>query len=153
MNTDNERLPMRVLLQRVSSAEVKVDGQVTGRIDSGLVVFFCAMNGDDCTDVGPLVKKIINLRIFQDVHGKMNLSLAKTGGSVLVVSQFTLAADTSRGHRPGFSAAAGSEIGEALYMEFANELRQYCHVETGVFGADMKVSLTNDGPVTIWLER
>lgn len=144
---------MRALLQRVSEAQVTVDGEVIGRTGPGLMILVCAMQGDGEPEAEKLAKKIAKLRIFQDEAGKMNRSLLDTGGGALVVSQFTLAADTSRGNRPGFSAAAAPEDGEHLYRHFADALSALGpSVETGRFGADMKVSLTNDGPVTIWME-
>lgn len=144
---------MRVLLQRVSKASVQVDGTVIGEIEHGILALVCAMDGDTSQDVAPMAKKISKLRIFADEAGKMNRSVLDTNGSVLVVSQFTLAADTSRGNRPGFSRAAPPAAGEALYLEFAQNLRDLgLPVATGRFGADMKVALTNDGPVTIWMD-
>lgn len=144
---------MRVLLQRVSNANVQVDGAVVGEIGQGLLALVCAMDGDTSQDVAPLASKISKLRIFADDAGKMNRSVLDISGSVLVVSQFTLAADTSRGNRPGFSRAAPPADGEAMYLEFAQSLRDIgLPVATGRFGADMKVALTNDGPVTIWMD-
>ena len=144
---------MRCLIQRTTGAGVEVDGRTIGEIGKGLMILVCAMGDDTEANVAQLAKKVVNLRIFADDAGKMNRSLIDIGGSALVVSQFTLAADTSRGNRPGFSAAAGPERGEALYDLFCAELRGHgIDVATGAFGADMKVSLTNDGPVTIWLE-
>lgn len=144
---------MRALLQRVSEAQVTVDGEVIGRTGPGLMILVCAMQGDGEPEAEKLAAKVAKLRIFQDEAGKMNRSLLDTGGGALVVSQFTLAADTSRGNRPGFSAAAAPEDGEHLYRHFADALSALGpSVETGRFGADMKVSLTNDGPVTIWME-
>ncbi len=144
---------MRALLQRVSEASVSVDGEVVGRCGAGLLILVCAMPGDDEATAEKLAAKIAKLRIFQDDEGRMNLALKDTGGGALVVSQFTLAADTSRGNRPGFSGAADPETAERLYEAFAKSLAALGpEVETGRFGADMKVSLTNDGPVTIWLD-
>lgn len=144
---------MRALLQRVAHASVIVDGQGVGRTGPGLLVLICAMRGDTETQVDQLAAKIAKLRIFTDDDGKMNRSLRDVGGGALVVSQFTLAADTSRGNRPGFSTAAPPEDGERLYEYFAAQLAgQGVPVETGAFGADMKVELLNDGPVTIWME-
>jgi len=145
---------MRALVQRVSEASVHVDGAVAGQIGPGLLILVCAMQGDDELRAEALADKIARLRIFRDEAGKMNLSLHDHGGSALVVSQFTLAADTARGNRPGFSAAAAPEQGRALYEHFAAHLAgQGIATERGVFGADMKVALVNDGPVTIWLEN
>lgn len=144
---------MRALLQRVTGAKVSVAGELVGQVGHGLLILVCAMPGDDLATVEKLADKIIKLRIFRDEAGKMNLSLKDSGGGALVVSQFTLAADTSRGNRPGFSGAAGPEEGERLYLAFAQALRDRgIAVETGRFGADMDVELTNQGPVTIWLD-
>ncbi|MBK0326872.1 D-tyrosyl-tRNA(Tyr) deacylase [Rhodobacteraceae bacterium F11138] len=144
---------MRALIQRVSRASVTVDNAVVGQTGPGLLILICAMQGDTEADVRKLAAKIPKLRIFRDEGGKMNQSLIDTGGAALVVSQFTLAADTSRGNRPGFSSAAAPDEGESLYRMFADELAaQGIPVETGQFGADMAVELVNDGPVTIWME-
>ena len=144
---------MRALIQRVSEAAVRVDGAVIGEIGPGLLVLVCAMQGDEDAQADKLAAKIAKLRIFQDEAGKMNRALTDTGGQALVVSQFTLAADTSRGNRPGFSTAADPAEGNRLYEHFADRLRgEGIAVAQGEFGADMKVSLVNDGPVTIWME-
>ncbi|MEL6451940.1 MAG: D-aminoacyl-tRNA deacylase [Pseudomonadota bacterium] len=144
---------MRALIQRVRDASVTIDGAVVGRCGAGLLILVCAMPNDTEAVAHTLAAKIAKLRLFKDAAGKMNLSLLQTGGSALVVSQFTLAADTSRGNRPGFSAAAKPDVAEALYLTFATALRaQGVAVETGVFGADMAVALVNDGPVTVWLD-
>ena len=144
---------MRALVQRVSEARVTVAGEVTGEIGAGLLILVCAMEGDGDDLPARLAAKIAKLRIFRDDDGRMNRSLLDTGGAALVVSQFTLAADTSRGNRPGFSTAAPPERGEALYEAFAHALRDLgIPVATGRFGADMAVSLVNDGPVTIPLD-
>ena len=144
---------MRAVLQRVTRASVTVDGEITGEIQAGLLILVCAMQGDDRDKAEALAQKLVKLRIFKDAAGKMNLSLADTGGAALVVSQFTLAADTSRGNRPGFSSAAAPDDGRHLYQHFATALAELgVPVETGEFGADMAVTLTNDGPVTLWLD-
>ena len=144
---------MRALLQRVTEAEVKVEGQKIGSTGVGLLILICAMAGDTPAAADQLINKITKLRIFKDDAGKMNKSIMDIGGSALVVSQFTLAADTKRGNRPGFSNAASPDEGRAVYEYFADGLAQEgVPVETGKFGADMKVSLINDGPVTIWLD-
>jgi len=144
---------MRALLQRVSKASVTVGDQTIGVIDAGLLIFVCAMPDDTVATADALALKISKLRLFKDNAGKMNLSLTQTGGAALVVSQFTLAADTSRGTRPGFSYAAKPDHACALYEHFARALAALSiPVETGQFGADMSVALTNDGPVTIWLD-
>lgn len=144
---------MRALLQRVSAARVTVDGESVGEIGAGALILVCAMQGDGPEQAEKLAAKIAKLRVFRDAAGKMNRSLLDTGGSALVVSQFTLAADLRSGNRPGFSSAAAPEDGERLYEAVATALRaQAIPTETGRFGAEMQVSLTNDGPVTIWLE-
>ncbi len=144
---------MRALIQRVTRARVEIDGDAVGAIDAGLLILVCAMQEDGEREADQLAAKIAKLRIFRDESGKMNRSLADAGGAALVVSQFTLAADTSRGNRPGFSAAAPPETGERLYLHFADALAGLgVPVQTGRFGADMAVSLVNDGPVTIWIE-
>ena len=145
---------MRALIQRVSEAAVRVDGAVVGEIAQGLLVLICAMEGDEKANADKMAAKIAKLRIFTDDDGKMNRSVLDIGGSALVVSQFTLAADTSRGNRPGFSTAAHPSVGEPLYEYFADQMRaQGVPVAQGQFGADMKVSLVNDGPITIWMEN
>ncbi|MCC5984255.1 MAG: D-tyrosyl-tRNA(Tyr) deacylase [Rhodobacteraceae bacterium] len=144
---------MRALVQRVSRASVSADGRVLGEIGPGLMILVCAMQGDGDAQAEALAEKIVKLRIFRDDAGKMNRALRDTGGAALVVSQFTLAADTTRGNRPGFSAAAPPDEGERLYTRFAEALRaRGITVATGAFGADMDVALVNQGPVTIWLE-
>lgn len=144
---------MRALVQRVTEARVTVAGRVTGQIGQGLLILICAMEGDDTARADALAAKIAKLRIFKDDDGKMNRSLLDIGGAALVVSQFTLAADTSRGNRPGFSAAARPEEGERLYLHFSAALSALgITVANGEFGADMDVSLVNQGPVTIWLD-
>ncbi len=144
---------MRLLVQRVTAAEVRIDGSVTAAISDGLLGLFCAMSGDSDDKILVLARKFVNLRVFRDDAGRMNRSLIDTGGAAILVSQFTLAADTSRGNRPGFSAAAPPEVGARQYADFCDAVRaRGVKVETGVFGADMKVSLTNDGPVTVMLE-
>ena len=144
---------MKALVQRASEAAVRIDGEIVGEIGPGLLVLVCAMQGDDDALPARLAAKVARLRIFRDDEGRMNRSLLDTGGAALVVSQFTLAADTSRGNRPGFSAAADPETGARLYEAFAEALRaEGVTVATGRFGADMQVSLVNDGPVTIPLD-
>ena len=144
---------MRTLIQRVSEASVVVDGEIIGQIGRGLLVLVCAMDGDADEQAEFLARKVTNLRIFEDEQRKMNKSILDVGGSALVVSQFTLAADTSRGNRPGFSRAACPDEGNRLYKLFSCLLTENgIIVETGKFGADMKVGLVNDGPVTIWLD-
>ena len=144
---------MRALIQRVSEASVTVDGAVIGDIGPGLLILVCAMQGDEEAQADKLAAKIAKLRIFKDEHGRMNRSVKDIDGSALVVSQFTLAADTSRGNRPGFSTAASPDDGNRLYEYFADQVAaQDITTAKGQFGADMKVSLLNDGPVTIWLD-
>ncbi len=144
---------MRILLQRVTRASVTVSNEIVGQIGPGLLALVCAMRGDTDSDVDRLASKVSRLRIFSDDAGKMNRSIRETGGGVLVVSQFTLAADTSRGNRPGFTNAASPAEAERLYRRFANALSSWgIPTEWGRFGAEMEVALINDGPVTIWLE-
>jgi len=145
---------MRALVQRVTAASVAVDGAEVGACGPGLMILVCAMQGDSEAQARSLADKILKLRIFRDDAGKTNRSLADVGGGALVVSQFTLAADTSRGNRPGFSAAAPPDEGRRLYELFADQLAaQGVAVGRGVFGAEMQVSLVNDGPMTIWLDQ
>ena len=143
---------MRALLQRVSRASVSVDGAEVGAIGPGLLILICAMQGDTEAEADKLAAKIAKLRIFKDDAGKMNLSVCDISGAALVVSQFTLAADL-RGNRPGFSYAAGPEDGKRLYDYFASRMTvEGIPIAKGIFGADMDVSLNNDGPVTIWMD-
>lgn len=144
---------MRALVQRVTSASVTVDSRVVGQIETGLLVLVCAMQGDTTAQANALASKISKLRIFSDDTGRMNRSLVDVDGSALVVSQFTLAADTTQGNRPGFSTAASPGEGRRQYEHFAAGLAKLgVPVQTGKFGADMAVALVNDGPVTIWIE-
>ncbi|MEN9061487.1 MULTISPECIES: D-aminoacyl-tRNA deacylase [Ponticoccus] len=144
---------MRALIQRVTQARVAVEGAVIGEIGPGLLILICAMQGDTEAEAERLASKISKLRIFRDEEGRMNRSVLDVGGAALVVSQFTLAADTARGNRPGFSTAAPPAEGERLYEYFAAQMQaQGLAVATGRFGADMAVSLVNDGPVTIWMD-
>lgn len=145
---------MRVLLQRVTRADVRVDDVVIGSCGAGLMILVCAMQGDNDDQARALATKVAKCRIFKDENGKMNRSLLDVKGDALVVSQFTLSADTRSGNRPGFSAAAPPDEGRRLYELFAQSLRdQGVEVQTGAFGADMAVELINDGPVTIWMEN
>jgi D-aminoacyl-tRNA deacylase len=144
---------VRALLQRTTAARVLVEGSVVGEIDSGLVVLLGV--GPDDTDAvaEDLARKAAELRIFRDADGRTNLSLLEIGGAALVVSQFTLYADTRRGRRPGFTAGAAPELAERLYVRFAAALSSLgVTVATGTFGAEMAVELVNDGPFTIWLD-
>ncbi len=143
---------MRAVLQRVSRASVTVEGAVTGQIGSGLLILICAMQGDTEAEADRLAAKIVKLRIFKDEAGKMNRSVKDIGGAALVVSQFTLAADL-RGNRPGFSTAAAPDEGKRLYEHFSARIAaEGVPVQNGIFGADMDVALSNDGPVTIWMD-
>lgn len=144
---------MRALVQRVSEARVEVAGEAVGEIGPGMLVLVCAMRGDGDEEARLLARKVAALRIFEDDAGKMNRSVGAVGGGALVVSQFTLSADTRRGNRPGFSAAAAPDEGERLYELFARTLSEHdVPVAKGRFGAAMQVHLVNDGPVTIWLD-
>lgn len=144
---------MRALLQRVSEASVAVDGSVAAAIGPGLLVLLGVGRDDSADDAVSLAAKTASLRIFSNAAGKFDLSVLDSGGEALVVSQFTLYADASRGRRPDFAAAAEPGKAEALYLDFADALRSRgVTVKTGVFGADMEVRLVNDGPVTVWLD-
>lgn len=144
---------MRALIQRVRRAQVDINDTTVGEIGPGVLILICAMQGDTEAQADKLAAKIAKLRIFKDDEGRMNRSIQDIGGAALVVSQFTLAADTSRGNRPGFSTAAPPAEGERLYEYFTAQVQaQGIPVATGRFGADMAVSLVNDGPVTIWMD-
>lgn len=141
---------MRAIVQRVKEASVSVDKEIVGQIRTGFMVLICAAEGDADEDAAFFARKIAAMRVFSDENGKMNKSLKDVDGAALVVSQFTLCADWRKGNRPGFSKAAGPEEGKRLYELFCEKLREEgIPVETGIFAADMKVSLINDGPVTI----
>jgi len=141
------------LLQRVSAAKVVVDGAITGEIGHGLMVLLCAEKGDTEKEAEALLTKLLGYRVFGDEAGKMNRSVTDVAGGLLLVPQFTLAADTKSGTRPSFSPAAAPADGERLFNYFVQQAQaRHAVVRTGRFGADMKVSLTNDGPVTIWLK-
>lgn len=145
---------MKVVIQRVTSASVAVDAKIVGEIDVGIMVLFGVEKGDTEAQADWLAEKIANLRIFSDKEGKMNLSLHDIGGALLVVSQFTLAGNCSRGKRPSFDTAAPTDEGKRLYEYFVAAARRTgLTVEVGIFQADMKVALVNDGPVTFILER
>ncbi|GAA5335714.1 MULTISPECIES: D-aminoacyl-tRNA deacylase [Thermus] len=144
---------MRAVVQRVTEAFVEVEGEVVGRIGLGLLVLLGVGQRDTPEDAQYLARKIVHLRVFADADGKMNLSLKDVGGEVLLVSQFTLYADTRKGNRPSFLQAAPPEVGRRLYEEAIEAfLAQGVHVETGVYGAHMRIHLVNDGPVTLLLD-
>ncbi len=141
------------LLQRVKNASVTVNDQVIGVVGKGLLVLVCAEKGDSEEQCEKLVKKVLAYRIFEDENGKMNKSVSDIGGEILIVSQFTLAADTAKGLRPSFTPAADPETGKRLYEHFIERVRESgLKTQTGQFGANMQVALINDGPVTIWLK-
>ncbi|MGO0154125.1 D-aminoacyl-tRNA deacylase [Leuconostoc mesenteroides] len=141
---------MKVVLQRVNKASVKVDNQVKGAINKGYLLLVGVADGDEQADIDYLVRKIHNLRIFEDENGRMNRSIEDVSGTILSISQFTLFADTKKGNRPSFTKAGAPEFATVMYDQFNMSLRKSgLQVETGEFGADMQVSLTNDGPVTI----
>ena len=143
---------MRAVVQRVTEANVTINGECAGSIGRGLLVLLGVYTGDETADADYMIKKISGLRIFEDPDGKMNLGLADVGGALLVVSQFTLYGDARHGNRPSFIEAALPDKAVPLYEYVVNRLRERFTVETGVFGADMAVSLVNDGPVTILLD-
>lgn len=144
---------MKVLVQRSLESSVTVDNKIVGKIDKGLVLLVGFTEGDNIKDIEYLAKKVVNLRIFDDEDGVMNKSLLDSGGSILSISQFTLYADSKKGNRPSYIKALKSNEALPLYEEFNNKLKEYnVNVETGIFGADMKVNITNDGPITIILE-
>ncbi|MCG3864325.1 MULTISPECIES: D-aminoacyl-tRNA deacylase [unclassified Photobacterium] len=144
---------MIALIQRVTEASVTVDGQITGAIGKGLLVLLGVEKGDDEVKAQKLRDKVLGYRVFSDDDGKMNLNVQQAGGSVLVVSQFTLAADTKKGMRPGFSSGAAPVDAERLYEYFVEQCKvNDIQTETGIFAADMQVALNNDGPVTFWLQ-
>lgn len=143
---------MRTIIQRVTSASVDVDGKAVGRIGTGFLILVGFTDGDTEADCIRIAKKIGGLRIFSDENDKINLSLADVGGEILCISQFTLYADCTHGYRPSFINAARPETAQPLYDFFCAELEKYAHTERGIFGADMKVSLLNDGPFTVMIE-
>ena len=144
---------MRIIVQRVNNASVVVDREVVGEIKKGILIFLGVGNEDDEKDLDYMVNKVLGLRIFQDEDDKMNLSVKDISGEILVVSQFTLYGDVRKGKRPSFTASAHPDIGKRLYEEFLVRLKTSgLKIENGIFGADMKVNLINDGPVTIMLD-
>lgn len=143
---------MRVILQRSKESKVTIDGKVNGKIDKGYVALVGFTDGDNTEIVDKMIKKIVNLRVFEDENEKMNLSIQDIGGSILSISQFTLYADSKKGNRPSFINAMNPTEASKLYDNFNQKLGEILHVETGIFGADMKVEIYNDGPVTIVLD-
>ena len=144
---------MRILVQRSKKSSVTVKKEVVGKIDSGLVLFIGFTEKDSSKEIDYMIKKVLNLRIFDDEDGIMNKSILDVGGSILSISQFTLYADTKKGNRPSYIKALNGEKAIKLYDEFNEKLSDYINVETGIFGADMKVNILNDGPITILLEK
>ena len=143
---------MIALIQRVSNASVRIDGEEVGAIGQGVLALVGVERGDGEAEAARLAERVLAYRMFADAQGKMNLSLKEIAGELLAVPQFTLAADTNSGLRPSFSSAASPAEGEALFIKFAEKAAEAVHVATGRFGADMQVSLVNDGPVTFWLQ-
>ena len=144
---------MRILVQRSLNSNVLVDGKILGSIDKGMVLFVGFTNGDSEENIKYLVNKVLNLRIFDDENGIMNKSILDVGGEILSISQFTLYADSKKGNRPSYIHALNGDEAIILYDKFNKELSKFIKVETGKFGADMKVNIVNDGPITILLER
>ena len=144
---------MKVLIQRCDKASVTVDNKIVGSIGKGMMILVGFTQTDTSENIDYMVDKILNLRIYDDEQGIMNKSILDTGGSILSVSQFTLYADTRKGRRPSYVNALNGEKSIVLYDEFNKKLKEHIHVETGIFGAEMKVELINDGPVTIMLEK
>lgn len=142
---------MIALIQRVTAAKVEVEGEITGKIGKGLLVLLGVEKEDNHAKAEKLLEKVLNYRVFSDEDGKMNLNVQQAGGAILVVSQFTLAADTQKGLRPSFSKGASPALAEEMYDYFVEKCGQKISTFTGRFAADMQVSLTNDGPVTFWL--
>ena len=143
---------MKIIVQRVKQAQVSIEGQVYSQIKQGLLLLVGVGPEDQAEDLDYAVRKLVNMRIFSDAEGKMNLSVKDIKGEILSISQFTLFADTKKGNRPAFTGAAKPDMGEAFYQDLNRELAKEIPVETGVFGADMQVELINDGPVTIILD-
>ena len=144
---------MKVLVQRCDKASVTVNNEIVGKIDKGMMILVGFTQTDTSENIDYMVEKVLNLRIYDDELGVMNKSILDVGGSILSVSQFTLYADTKKGRRPSYVNALNGENATLLYDEFNEKLRKHIHVETGIFGAEMKVELINDGPVTIILEK
>ena len=143
---------MKIIVQRVKQAQVSIEGQVYSQIKQGLLLLVGVGPEDQLEDLDYAVRKLVNMRIFSDAEGKMNLSVKDIEGEILSISQFTLFADTKKGNRPAFTGAAKPDVAEAFYLEFNQELAKEVPVQTGIFGADMQVELINDGPVTIILD-
>lgn len=143
---------MIALIQRVKHAHVSVANDIVGEIQHGLLVLLGVEQGDDAAKADRLLQKVLNYRVFSDDAGKMNLNVQQAGGSLLIVSQFTLAADTRSGNRPSFSSAVAPDVAATLYDYFCQQSAQHIHTATGQFAAEMQVSLQNDGPVTFWLQ-
>lgn len=143
---------MKVVIQRAKKAYVKIDEKINGSIEHGLVVLVGFTEGDTLEDINYMVNKIVNLRIFDDEAGVMNKSVQDVNGTILSISQFTLYGDAKKGRRPSYAKALNGELAKELYSKFNEELNKIVHTETGIFGADMQVTLTNDGPVTIIIE-
>ena len=144
---------MKVVVQRSLKAKCRIDGEITGKINKGLMILVGFTEGDDEETLKYMAKKIVNLRIFDDELGIMNKSILDVKGEILSISQFTLYADAKKGNRPSYIKALGGEQASILYNKFNKIIEEYVHVETGIFGADMKIEFTNDGPITIILER
>jgi len=143
---------LKIIIQRVKKAQVSIEGQVYGQIQQGLLLLVGVGPEDQKEDLDYAVRKLVNMRIFSDTEGKMNLSVKDIQGEILSISQFTLFADTKKGNRPAFTGAAKPDVAEAFYQDFNRELAKEVPVKTGIFGADMQVELVNDGPVTIILD-
>ena len=143
---------MKIVVQRVKQAQVSIEGKVYSQIKQGLLLLVGVGPEDQAEDLDYAVRKLVNMRIFSDAEGKMNLSVKDIEGEILSISQFTLFADTKKGNRPAFTGAAKPDVAEAFYLEFNQELAKEVPVQTGIFGADMQVELINDGPVTIILD-
>lgn len=154
LRTESTIAPMRILIQRVTEAQCDISGKTFSQIGGGVVVLVGIGRDDADEDIEYLARKLVALRIFDDSDGIMNLSLAQTGGEVMIVSQFTLQASTRRGNRPSWIKAAPEEISRPLYDRFVRRVEELLgkRTATGVFGADMRITLTNDGPVTIWID-
>ena len=144
---------MRCVIQRVKTASVEIDNKIYNSIDNGFMVLVGFTEGDNSSDIDYMVKKIVNLRVFDDENGIMNKSIIDVGGNILSISQFTLYADTRKGNRPSYIKALKGELSTKLYDEFNSKLNELVETKTGIFGADMKIEFTNDGPITIILER